>query len=538
MLRSNTFLKFRNLQLKFSDKYILDDISGNIQSSDKVGLIGLNGSGKTTFLKVLAGITKPTSGDLETKFGFIEYVPQLDLNLLNKDEEIYLYLSKIYPDWWEVLIFLENHFRIIISEKDKVKNLSGGEVNLLNLAVASLKDPQILLLDEPTNHLDIQRVDRLDNFLQNLEIPLLVVSHRGDFLNSIVNQIWELKNGSLHIYGGNYDYYCECRKQEQDARRRKLMAKKLKLKKIKNAKVREDQRFLRVATRGRKMVGDSSTGKAAKNFLKNRSQKISGRQSKNLDKSEKKLIREIESLKLEKTIRLRLKVNKTQRAGSFLNIRNSCVSVRGRKLFNILDFTLSTKSRIAILGKNASGKSSFVKSLEYKKPLYIKPSPRYFGDYNTAYINQNYKNINLSNSLFENVLNSNQNLNSSDIRQILSGLGFKTKAEIEKKVKYLSGGEMARVSFAIAFARRKDLVVLDEPTNNIDLYSKEIIVNALLSYSGALVIVSHDIQFLEGMEIQEYWIIHNQKLHKFFPSRKEDIRAEILNFYTKNNELY
>ena len=191
-MHKNQLVTFKNLSLSFSDKLIFDSVSGDIPTGAKIGLVGINGAGKSSLLKILNGDIKPSSGKV-SRHGLISYVPQLNLDEL-EDIAVYSYIEEQFTDWWEVLSKLEELFSLKIDSTQKISNLSGGEVMKLNLAIALTRDPDLLLLDEPTNHLDLSSQERLIQILKRKELTLLVVSHNISFLNAVTNEIWAIKN--------------------------------------------------------------------------------------------------------------------------------------------------------------------------------------------------------------------------------------------------------------------------------------------------------------------------------------------------------
>src|SRR3989344_6061392 len=188
---------------------IFSDLTFAINQGDKIGLVGQNGAGKSTILKIIAGIEKPSIGSVEGK-GRVYYVPQLDLELLQSEETIEAYLARYQVDTVKFSVALRKLFKMPDLDANRpLKTLSGGEMVKIELAIASLYAPDVLVLDEPTNHLDVIAIEALKNFLAHFHGAYVIVSHDPLFLDLVVSTIWELEAGKLRSFGGDFSFYRE-----------------------------------------------------------------------------------------------------------------------------------------------------------------------------------------------------------------------------------------------------------------------------------------------------------------------------------------
>lgn len=233
LLQKQNFVQFKNLSVNFSKRAVLTSISGSVTLSDKIGLVGMNGSGKSTLLKCLASLILPTSGSILVNSKIV-YVSQIDLATYRSEIPLYEYIEERHTDWWDVLQKYTELFGAELDETRRLKTFSGGEIVKLNIATAMSKKPDLLLLDEPTNHLDVTSIDQLESMLLQTNTAFIAVSHNIDFLNSVASTIWEIDNGKLNAYGGNYDLYVAEKERKVQSQIDKYKVTEKKLRKEKN----------------------------------------------------------------------------------------------------------------------------------------------------------------------------------------------------------------------------------------------------------------------------------------------------------------
>ncbi|MBU0976701.1 MAG: ABC-F family ATP-binding cassette domain-containing protein [Patescibacteria group bacterium] len=515
-IQNKTLLQFNKISLAFDGKNILDSLSGSIIDRDRIGLVGINGSGKTSLLKCLAGLIKSNSGSVNRNCT-IEYIPQLDLEFYRKKTPLHLYLQGIHEDWWQILIAYESIFKTRLSETQLLSTLSGGELVKLNLAVALAKSPEVILLDEPTNHLDLHSLNELKTVLQKTDIAFVVVSHNIDFLNSVVKTIWEIEKCKLTIYGGDYDFYKTEKDNEIQSQIDQFEVERKRLKKIKTAFQRGNIRFQKEKAKFDRMAktNDRSIPKIARNSMRRNMQTSFGADKVKKEKSIEKTNDMLNTLKLKQRKNICLKLNTRQKSGLVLSVKTGSLLLPSRKLLiDKINFDIYHGDRLAILGDNGSGKTTLVKQFSYNRKDSLLKNVSYGSEYKTLYVDQKYDLINPKATIIKNVQDNNANISYEDVRKVLGNLCFPGNLDIQKNAKILSGGETARLAFAIATSSDIDMLILDEPTNNLDIETVEAITETLKEFQGTIAAISHDFHFLEQIGINEYYLIDNKQLLK------------------------
>lgn len=502
---SKQILSIQKLNIEVENKTLLKEVSASVSIDKKIGLVGANGSGKTSLLNAI--ITQQTGIFL---FGTIYYVPQLDLELLNQKIPAHEYISKYFDEWWQVLEVFKTHF----SGKDldpnqKLNTLSGGELTKVNLAIAYLINPDLLLLDEPTNHLDKKSLQTLITFLNEYEKSFIVVSHDSSFLDKVINTIWAIKDQKLNIYGGNYSNFKLQKKFQAEGQARAYEAKKKELNKIKTAIHKENQRAARSIGMNDKLKHDRSMPAILRGGLKSEATRTAGQIKNRLEGQQNKILEETASLKPKTHKKAYLNIQSTSGKQTLINLNNTELFVGGTKLLDIPDLVISASDRVLIEGDNGSGKTSFVKAI-LNKPNYLLKGDMYISNTMTsAFISQKYEIVNTELSLTENVQSFNKELPYQEVRKHLGNFLFLTDEDVNKKAVVLSGGEVARLAFAMVTTGNIDLLILDEPTNNLDINTIEAITDALTDFKGAIVLISHNEAFIHDIDINKTYTIED-----------------------------
>ncbi len=551
-------IDIQNLSLDFGDKILFENVNVRINQTDKIALVGLNGTGKSTFLKIIKGEEKPTSGKVLLPKNFTYgYLPQefVKLNGLSLIEEVkssfkeYIFLEKQEN---EINLQLENE-NIDESEKAKlleqlgkiihrkeetdfyelesriekvlmglgfnkddfsknVKEFSGGWQMRIELAKILLNDNDILLLDEPTNHLDIDSLWWLTNFLQNYKGAILLISHDKFFINKVTDKTLEIANKKITFFNGSYDKYIKAKKiaEEQAVAAYKNQQKKIK----------ETERFIE--------------------RFRYKASKASQVQSriKQLEKLQK-----IEIPEHEKNITI--KFPEPPRSSVIPVKLNNVTAGYGEKIvFRNLDLQIERGEKIALVGKNGTGKSTLLKTVAGQlQPL----AGKVIYGQNTKisyYAQEVAETFNLEDDILSTLSSIPSDLTEGQLRTVLGAFLFHGD-DVKKKIKILSGGEKSRVALASILLQKANVVVLDEPTNHLDYQSKEILQEALKNYKGALLIASHDIDFLKNIvdkviEFQngevkyyygdiEYYLAKKHTGETEFTQEKEIVKPKINN---------
>ena len=494
---------------------LLENISFEISDKDKIGLIGKNGSGKTTILKLFSKAILPDRGEIffrknirigllpqELKFAqhitIEEYLWQTKSNLA-KLKKIIDNPDKI-PNDKIVNIFAEYeekggyHFEIELEKQlDKfdlnfphkpIKNLSGGEKTKLGLCKIILSKPTLLLLDEPTNHLDMKSLSWLENYLAALSIPFLVISHDRKFLDNCVNQIWEIENKQLKIYSGNYSFY---KKEKENDFKRRLHQFETQKKKIKKLKATLNQR------KGWALKHQAQTGKEGyapvyemvTNFAKS-----AMKRAKNIETRIQKEIKKEESQKpfIEKKRKIHL-TDSHLNTKFILKVENLSKSFGTKTLFKNLSFSVSNNERLAITGDNGAGKTTLLKILtgkikDYQGQFFWNPQV------NIGYYSQEFENINFEKTIIDELTNGDKSLQTK-ARTILGSLNIRND-KVFDKILHLSIGERSKVALTKILMGKHNVLVLDEPTNHLEISAREALEEALLDFKGAIIFVTHD----------------------------------------------
>jgi len=501
---------FVNLSLQFGGKYLFKDINYKINSGDKISLVGANGTGKSSLLKIINGFISPESGKIQKQKNLtIGYLPQdhithigktlLDeaksaltaiINLQEKEENLTTQL--LAPDLSDeeredltnqlgevhhMLEDLDSYSaeskieKILIGlgfeEKDFIRDtseFSGGWQMRIALAKILIAQNDLLLLDEPTNHLDLDSLNWLIGFLKTYKGALLIVSHDKHFINSVTNRTLEIYMGKFYSYSGSYDNYLKY-KAERDLQAENLFT--LQQKKIKETE-NFIERFRYKATKARQV------------------------------QSRIKQLEKIELIELpESKDEINIRFPAPPPSGrTTLELKKIKKAYGDNVIFNGLDFQIERGEKIAFVGPNGAGKTTLSKIISSE--IEFDGGEKIIG-HNTSisyYAQDVADNLDPDLDILETVENIGEEKTVGQLRSLLGCFLF-SGDDVFKKVGVLSGGEKSRVALAKILLTKANLIVLDEPTNHLDISSKEVLQKALVDFSGSLVLVSHDIDFLQ-----------------------------------------
>lgn len=465
---------------------------------EKVGLVGDNGVGKTTLLNLITNKIQPSSGNIicDRNIGYLPQDYQIDPNMTVE----------------QVLDF--NDKNTITSIKylkiddigctRTLESLSGGEKMKILLAKIMTNKPDFLILDEPTNNLDQEAREVIYKLITNWKKGMLVVSHDKVLLN-LMDRIMELTPSGIKSYGGNYDHYVEQKEIEKQAMVRQLTSavQANKRAKMQAQKTREkQQKRTSHGVKNKKIIGVSGavldkmkdTGQATSSRLANRHEKIVNETKLALDDIRNKIAPENEII-------LDLSGTAVPAGKLVVKITNLSFAYSHKKIFESLNFVLYGSNRVAIAGSNGSGKTTLVKLILGQ--LLPTTGEVRVGVNRLACLDQNTDWLDKNKTMLENLINFSS-LDEDRSKEWLAHFLFRG-LDVYKKIKELSGGERVRAALACALAGDKppQLLILDEPTNNLDINSIEQIESALLNYQGALIVISHDQSFLRAIGISE-----------------------------------
>lgn len=511
-------VSIENLSVEFSAKPLFSDISYVINKSDKIALVGKNGAGKSTMLKIIAGLQLPTSGRVNKPKGLsIGYLPQVmiltdTLTVKQETEKAFAdvieiertekklseqlaartdYESKEYQAIIEQHAAILEQLNIINSSnrdaeiertlsglgferKDfdrPTSEFSGGWRMRIELAKILLKCPDLLLLDEPTNHLDIESIQWLERFLMTRNTALVLISHDRAFLDNVTTRTIEITCGVIHDYAVNYSKYVLLHQERIEQQRRAY----------------ENQQ---------KMIADTKAFIERFRYKPTKAVQVQSR-IKQLEKIVPIEIDEVDDS------RLNLKFPPAPRSGDFPIICDNVAKSYGdHRIFSHVDLTIKRGEKIAFVGRNGEGKSTLVKCIMDEIPfdgnLKIGYGVKigYFAQNQAQLLNEDY-------TVFDTIDRVAVGDIRTRIKDILGAFMFGGEA-IEKKVKVLSGGERSRLAMIRLLLEPVNLLILDEPTNHLDIASKDVLKQAIKDFEGTVIIVSHDRDFLNGLVEKVY----------------------------------
>lgn len=508
MRMSKTLLTTHDVAYATSIQKLFSNISVTIKGKDRIGLIGSNGTGKTTFLKLLEGVWEPDSGTV-TKNGSVGYVPQIskESHQQIKIKELLLSAGCSYAQFSSTY---ESVFSSAVPDRESdIDEMSGGVRTKLWIALVATKNPSVLLLDEPTNHLDQKSINELKQWINTFVGAVVFVSHNQSFLTDIASTIWELRDQTITVFGVGYKDYLQQKLHNANAQARQYEAVKKDLKSLEKGIQMRETKAARATKVQRKNKGEPSRSKSAENYFQNRSEKGVGRIKKKHDAQRSELEGSLESLRptFHKTINLPLD-GRSRNGGLILDTKGLLIAIDSRVLIKDVDLRIEYGDRLAILGDNGAGKTLLVKKLMHEIDQPTSGVSKTGNDVQVAYIDQQYEVVNQDWTVFENL---EQKINITDPELIYKQIGRFQFPEhyAHKKASELSGGETARLALAITTITPLDLLILDEPTNNLDIETTDVIFDALNDFKGSLIVISHDTSFLEGLRIQTSYVIEN-----------------------------
>lgn len=501
-------ISVQELQKSFGVHEVLRSVTFSLQKGEKMGLVGVNGCGKTTLMRMIAGEMQPDGGTIhrnkDLRVGYLAQLDDIPLTdtvwgallkvfepirvmerrmaeveklLESADPETALRLSSEYQRLTECYNAQQGYayegeiLRVLNGlglkpemHQRQVSTLSGGERTRLSLAKLLLQKPDIILMDEPTNHLDLEAIEWLQDYLTDYKGSLLLISHDRYFLDHVCTTMGELLGGKMIKFTGNYTEYMKKRTADFETR---MKAYELQQKEI--------QREQAIIERYR-------------SFNREKSIKAAESREKRLAKVER----------LEKPVEeqhVRFSFDARRRSGEeALEVRELSKSFEGQPVFQNLSFKLRTGDRVALIGPNGVGKSTLFRILTHQ----INPdhgSVRFGTNIDIGYYDQHQQNLNPQNTILDEVWNAFPKLEQTRIRSAL-GLFLFTGDEVFEKIEKLSGGERGRVALTKLMLKQDNLLLLDEPTNHLDMDSREVLEDALRDFPGTILAISHDRYFI------------------------------------------
>ncbi|TPG37529.1 ribosomal protection-like ABC-F family protein [Flavobacterium pectinovorum] len=523
-------LILQNISYKHNNKELLfDNISFTVNNHEKIALIGNNGTGKSTLLKIIAGELEPLNGELRLS-SEPYYIPQIfgqynefsiaealrvadkltalkeilngnvtedSLNILNDDWTIEERCSNALNYW--------NLEELDLTKK--MNTLSGGQKTKIFLAGILIHQPELVLMDEPSNHLDAAARKLLYDFIESTSSTLLIVSHDRNLLNKL-NTVYELSKHGVAVYGGNYDFYAEQKQIEINALNQDLHSKEKALRKAREKERETLERQQKLDARGKKKQEKSGVARIMMNTLRNNAENSSSKLKGVHAEKIEGILQELRELRSSVPDIDQMKIgfdNSVLHKGKILfNANEINFKYKDNLLWKEnLNIEITSGNRLALKGTNGSGKTTLIKIILGKLEPQIGTVFR--AENKSIYIDQDYSLIQNNLKVYDQAQYfNNSGLEEHDIKMRLNRFLF-SKQDWDKPCSALSGGEKMRLMLCCLTISNEspDLIILDEPTNNLDIQNIEILTKAINEYQGSLIVVSHDEYFLEQINIKK-----------------------------------
>jgi len=526
------YLSVENISKSFGERTLFENISFGINKDQKIAFVAKNGTGKTSILKIITGEDTPDTGQIvlrkEIKMAFLSQEPELDPEL-TIEESIFASdneILKVIEQYEKALENPENEeayqkafermdlhnawdfetqykqilFKLKMEDlKLKVKNLSGGQKKRLALAIILINKPDLLILDEPTNHLDLEMIEWLENYFAKENITLFMVTHDRFFLERVCNEIIELENGKLYQYKGNYSYYLQ-KKEERVA------AENASIDKAQNLYVKE------LAWMRRQPKARTTKSKSRQDDFYVIKEKAHSRR---------------------KEHQVELEINMERMGSKIVELHNISKKFQDKTILENFSFNFKKGERIGIIGKNGTGKSTFLNILTQTIPpdngKVVVGDTIKIGYYTQSGINPKpeQKVIDIIKEFGEYIpLTKGRTISAA---QLLERFLFDRKKQYDY-VEKLSGGELKRLYLCTVLIQNPNFLILDEPTNDLDIVTLNVLESFLLDYPGCLVVVSHDRYFMDKI-VDHLFVFRGEGVIEDFPGNYSDFRS-----YEDSNE--
>lgn len=516
-------ISITNLSYYLGDRALYENASLHIKPKDKIGLIGLNGTGKSTLLHLIVGSYQPDSGNISKSgnctIGFLnqdllsyqsdDFILSVAMQAFERENELQRQMDAIIHEM-EVnyhdklvdrLSRVQEEFEAldgytIQSKAEEIleglgfattdlqkplRQFSGGWRMRVMLAKLLLQKPALLMLDEPTNHLDLPSIQWVEKYVQSYENAVIVVSHDREFLDNVCNTTVEVSGQKLNYYGGNYSFYIEEKALRNEIQKGAYENQQ--------AKIRQTERFIE------RFKAKATKAKQAQS------------RAKMLDRMDR-----VEAV-VDENAKVHFRFQFTTQPGRHvLQLEDVSKAYGEKEILKHTSIAMERGDKIALIGANGKGKSTLLRVIAGTEPV---QGERRLG-HNvlfTFYAQHQLESLNVEHTILEELKYANPSKTETECRTILGCFLF-TGEDVFKKIKVLSGGEKSRVALAKVLVSEANFLLLDEPTNHLDMQSVNILIQALRQYEGSFVVVSHDRFFVEAIA-SKVWYIENQEVKEY-----------------------
>ncbi|WML26632.1 ribosomal protection-like ABC-F family protein [Neobacillus sp. OS1-33] len=500
-----TIIKVIGLEKSFHLRKVLDNIQFEIKNGERIGLVGYNGTGKTTLANILFGKITPDKGVIEKSSDLtIGYLSQsIDYEINDFQQSLTGSTSKgIFQHASELGLHKVSDW-----EEDRLNHLSGGEKLKLALSMVWATKPDLLILDEPTNHLDYKGIEWLVTELEKFPGPVLIISHDRHFLDKSVKRVFELEHGKLHFFNGNYSDY---RKEKQHRMENQQHQYSVQQRQMEMVELQMEQ------LKSWSEKGHRNSTKQGRDFGPKEYHRAKAKKRDNQVKSKmKRLQNELEKNKLEKPaeeVQIRFQFDTQGKRGKrIIEAKHLKKSYKDRTLFYNANFYINHGERVGLIGENGCGKTTLIQMI-LEQESYTEGDLWKSDSIKIAYLSQDVDDLPSDKTSIE-ALGYTDQKSVLKARTLLANLGLK-EALITKPIGTLSLGERTRVKLVDMLMKEYDVLILDEPTNHLDLPSREQLENTLSEFSGTIITVSHDYYFLNKL-CERLLVFENQQIQRF-----------------------
>lgn len=503
-MQGNQLIKLTNIKMEFKDQEVLDFEKLSVYQGDRIGLVGANGSGKTTLLKIIAQELVPNKGKVEVMcdvFYYKQFSEGIDPFSIHGKEVKEL---KIKDKVWD-------------------ENFSGGEETRLRLAQMLSSDKSLILLDEPTTNLDFEGMNILKDKLNQIE-TFILVSHDRSLLNLLCTKIIEVSQSKLNFYDGNYDAYLQIRESNIERQWKEYEIYSSEKKRLQNVYKEKKQKAKSIEKQPHNMTSREAR---LKNFLASRPYDV---KSKQVERSASNVLNRLETMEVkekpreEPLIKMNFELTEPPKNPIIIQGENITYSYEeNNTIFEDASFEIKNKSKVAIIGKNGAGKTTLLKlikkelksregevsssdSYNHQGTIRIAPKAR------IGIFEQDLTTIDYNKTVIQNIMDVS--VQKEDLARTILARLLLSARDMNKKCSDLSGGERVKLAFAMLFVSKVNVLILDEPTNYLDIPSIEALEKMLLEYEGTVIFVTHDETFINNIATDILLVEDKQILKK------------------------